>query len=48
MQNVKISNLPNYKNFGNKIEKNKQIDKSSCTLYRSMYNEEQEKTKRTC
>lgn len=44
MQNVKISSLPIYKNFGKKIEKIKQIAEIYCGYIKNRYNEGQEKT----
>ena len=43
MQNVKMSGIPIYKNFGKKIEKIKQIAENSCGCVKNKYNEKQEK-----
>ena len=43
MQNVKMSGIPIYKNFGKKIEKIKQIAENSCGCIKNKYNEKQEK-----
>lgn len=41
-----MGSFPIYKNFGNKLEKIKQIAKSSCQKSENHYNEKQERTLR--